>query len=251
VSVGVGGIDSQNLAIRCLSLEQPSGPMVSKSPLKQITLHPSERAHLLSTLLPIHVGILKLMTVNYAAMLPPSASLRFAAVPRARIGLFQPPIACATSNACGSHWVVPPQKLQRSGWGTWPCHSRARFPLLAVSRSLAGRIAPAGMIINEGIACDLGAFGAGRLVTHGCEPLGILGHRTAGDRGVGIVTAHLHPQGLQRRHDAAHGAGLVAHGNAALELLAVIAAVLPAAAPSPRDAAASAASDRRTALPKV
>jgi hypothetical protein len=35
VSVGMGGIDRQNLAIRCLSLLQPSGPVVNETPLKQ------------------------------------------------------------------------------------------------------------------------------------------------------------------------------------------------------------------------
>jgi hypothetical protein len=35
VSVGMGGIDGQNLAIRRLSLLQPSGPMVHETPLKQ------------------------------------------------------------------------------------------------------------------------------------------------------------------------------------------------------------------------
>jgi hypothetical protein len=30
----MGGIDGQNLAIRCLSLQQPSGLMVNDTPLK-------------------------------------------------------------------------------------------------------------------------------------------------------------------------------------------------------------------------
>jgi hypothetical protein len=34
VGISMGGIDGQNLAIRCLSLQQPSGPMVDESPLK-------------------------------------------------------------------------------------------------------------------------------------------------------------------------------------------------------------------------
>ena len=36
VSVGMGGIDGQNLAIRCLSLQQPSGPMINESSLNQV-----------------------------------------------------------------------------------------------------------------------------------------------------------------------------------------------------------------------
>jgi len=32
VSIGTGGIDGQNLPIRCLSLHQRSGPMVNESP---------------------------------------------------------------------------------------------------------------------------------------------------------------------------------------------------------------------------
>jgi hypothetical protein len=36
VSVGMGRINGQNLAIRCLSLQQPPGMMVNDSPLKQI-----------------------------------------------------------------------------------------------------------------------------------------------------------------------------------------------------------------------
>ena len=35
LSVGMGGIDGQNLAIRCLSLLQPSGLVVNETPLKQ------------------------------------------------------------------------------------------------------------------------------------------------------------------------------------------------------------------------
>jgi hypothetical protein len=33
----MGGIDRQNLVIRCLSLQQSSGPMVNESPLKQLS----------------------------------------------------------------------------------------------------------------------------------------------------------------------------------------------------------------------
>jgi hypothetical protein len=32
----MGGIDGQNLAIRCLSLQQPSGPIVNETALKEI-----------------------------------------------------------------------------------------------------------------------------------------------------------------------------------------------------------------------
>jgi hypothetical protein len=92
VSVGMGGIDGQNLAIRCLSLEQPSGPIVNETPLKQITLRPSDRAHLLSTLMPIHAGILKLIMTTmrrcYHLRLrcaPPSRA-RFACRNRHRLG---------------------------------------------------------------------------------------------------------------------------------------------------------------------
>jgi hypothetical protein len=35
-SVGMGRIDGQNLVVRCLGLQQPSGLMVNDTPLKQI-----------------------------------------------------------------------------------------------------------------------------------------------------------------------------------------------------------------------
>jgi hypothetical protein len=139
VSVGMGGIDGQNLAIRSLSLLQPSSPIVGESPLKQITLRPTGRAHLLSTLFAVHLGILKLkMTLGGDVTTFGFVALRR---PARAGGLPHPPSPGATTGACGSHSVVP-----RKGRAAEPGRVTVGqvLPLLAVPRSLVGGIAPTG-----------------------------------------------------------------------------------------------------------